>query len=125
MKFSTGNSLNLENSNPSLQHPTLSDLLESFEKHSELFEKFTVLWHEQYLLFLKDSMKLSQESQNSKIQENDLILISDEGKSRPFYQMGRAVKLLTGEDDAVRFVEVLRRIGLREFMPFLTFILLN
>ena len=110
LKFETGSRVLLDHAAGSqLLGSTRDDIVRSLEKREELTDTFRDLWHEQYLLFLKESNKNYPNTDwENKVKINDIVLISAHGKTRPFYQMGRILKVLPGNDGIIRFVEVFR-----------------
>ena len=78
----------------------------------ETLEKFRKLWHEEYLLSLREhATKLYQSSWENKIKINDIVLIKLPNKPRPFWMLGRVTKLIHGDDNKVRSVQVFQSNG--------------
>ena len=60
------------------------------------------MWVNEYLLSLCETCKdLHELDFNNKIKLNDVVMIKNHAKSRPFW-LGRVVKLYYGEDNKIR-----------------------
>ena len=62
-----------------------SQLLDALFEREKLLNNFKELWNEEYLLSLRESCKdLYNMDLNNKIQINDVVLIKNPAKIRPF-----------------------------------------
>lgn len=87
-------------------HKQLNEFL---TKREELFSHFRDEWYENYLLSLRETNRdLYQDGWINKIKVGDIVLINSPIKTRPFWQMGRVIKLHRGSDGCVRSVTVIR-----------------
>ena len=90
--------------------PTRDVLVRSLQNRDKLIEKSLELWHESYLTSLREtSQNLYENNWVNKIDVNDIVLISDPVKTRPFWDMGRVTELFEGSDGRVRSVKVVRK----------------
>ena len=55
--------------------------------------KFREIWYEEYLLSLRENCKDLHETNNSEIKIDDVVLIKNLVKPRPYGQLGRVVEL--------------------------------
>ena len=87
--------------------PRRSDLLVSLEAREINFEKFKRLWYEEYLLSLRETYKDLYESKFcNKIKLEDVVLIKNSLKPRPYWQLGRVIELFPGQDNKIRIVKI-------------------
>jgi hypothetical protein len=83
---------------------TLQSVLES---QDEAFEKFRKIWHETYLLSLREhSRNLYQSDWNDRIKVNDIVLIKHPNKPRPYWLLGRVIAVILGHDSIIRSVKL-------------------
>ena len=69
------------------------------------FEHFRTIWYETYLLSLREySYDLYQNDWVNRIKVGDVVLIKSATKTRPYWQLGRVIKLIYGADNCVRTV---------------------
>ena len=62
-----------------------SQLLDVFSEREKSLNNFKELWYEEYFLNLRESCKdLHNMNFNNKIQVNDVVLIKNPAKTRPF-----------------------------------------
>ena len=65
------------------------------------------MWYEQYLLSLRENCKdLHETNFAEKIKTDDVVLIRNPIKPRPYWQLGRVVELFRGEDNKIRSANV-------------------
>ena len=93
---------------------------QSLEKNVDLQEEilgnFKSLWHESYLLSLREhSRNLYQSGWENRIKVGDIVLIKAFNKPRPFWMMGRVLELIIGHDNKVRSVRLKQGNGLVEY----------
>ena len=88
--------------------PSAETLSNTLNLQEETFELFRKLWHEDYLISLREhATKLYQSKWADKVKVDDIVLIKHPNKIRPYWSLGRVTKLIYGDDDHVRSVEVL------------------
>ena len=119
VKFDPGRTLHLDHvAGTDIPVPNRRDVVRAVERREEITEKFRELWYTEYLLSLRES---SQNTLNpnwiNRIRKDEIVLVSNPEKTKPFWQLGRVVELLPGKDDVVRFVRVLRGDGSRAVHP--------
>lgn len=90
------------------------DRLELTLTNSEkLYESFRNLWHESYLLSLREhSRDLYQTSWENKIKAGDVVLIKSPVKPRPFWLLGKVLEVTLGYDDKIRSVKIKQANGI-------------
>lgn len=93
--------------------PKRSDLLNSLkkkrkkEKEDLLLDKFHKLLHEEYLLSLREqSHVLYQIDFKNIIKIDDLVLIKNLAKAKPYWSLGRVVNVIPGNDYCIRSTNV-------------------
>ena len=78
---------------PDMEPTSRSQLLE------KLLNNFKELWNEEYLLSLRESCKdLHNMDFNNKMQVNDVVLIKNPAKTRPFWKLSRVTELFQGNN---------------------------
>ena len=91
---------------------TKNEILDSLNVKQQNFERFKDLWYQQYLLGLRDTFKdLHQINWENRIKINDIVLIKLMNKPRPYWVLGRVLKLIYGHDDKIRIVKLKRGDG--------------
>ncbi|MCL4154268.1 UNVERIFIED_CONTAM: hypothetical protein GTU68_010894 [Idotea baltica] len=92
--------------------PAHDKINETFKFISEKYLHFKSLWHESYLLSLREhSRDLFQSNWENRVKVDDVVLIKSTTKLRPFWQMGRILQLFWGEDNRVRTIKLKRADG--------------
>ena len=75
---------------PDMEPTSRSQLLDALSKREKLLNNFKELWNEEYLLIIRESCKdLHDMDFNNIIQVNDVVLIKNLAKTRPFWKLGR------------------------------------
>ena len=73
------------------------------------------MWYEKYLLGLRENCKdLHEMNFSNKINLDDVILIKNPLKPRPYWQPGRVVELFAGNDNKIHLVRVKRGDGMTQ-----------
>lgn len=93
--------LNFEEDPFSISPPNRSDLIESLKYRESLLHKFKLLWYEQYLLSLRELSNDLYQIDFDKIKVDD-VLIKSFVKPRPYWNLGRVVKLTRGFNGLIR-----------------------
>ena len=92
-----------------LRSPNHKDILSSLSRREDTLEQFKTLWHEQYLLSLRENSRdVYSADWIDRIKTNDIVLIGSPVDSRPFWKLGRVQELLTGSDGRTRCARVRR-----------------
>ena len=92
-----------------LEIPNRQNILTSLLHREEIFHKFYEHWYKDYLLSLRESgRELHQVEWDNLIKLGDIVLIEVPNKSRPFWPMGKVTELLTGDDERIRTVKLIR-----------------
>ena len=92
--------------------PSKAEIINSLETRDSLFNKFHKLWYDEYLLSLREQCKdLYQEDFENKLQVDDIVLVKNPAKPRPYWLLGRVVALVVGDDGRVRSAKVKRGDG--------------
>ena len=95
--------------------PARLDLINTLESRDNLIEKFQQLWQEHYLLSLRETCKNFHETDfNNKVRVNDIVLIKNPAKPRPFWKLGKVIQLIPGADQKVRSVIIMNSKGTPE-----------
>ena len=102
--------LGIEGENPTLSEPPSQfKLLQSLSNINRLLKHFHELWNNAYSLSIRKNTKNSYEHRfDNKIDVDDIILIRHPQKSRPFWMLGRAVKVFKGDNNKIRSANVIR-----------------
>ena len=89
-----------------------TDLVESLNVRQILFNNFREMWYENYLLSLRGQCRNLHETHFiNKIKVDDVVLIKQPNKPRPFWLLGRVKQLVYGADDKIRSAHVKRGDG--------------
>lgn len=92
--------------------PAHEKLNESCRIISEKFNHFRTIWYESYLLGLREySRDLFQSDWVNRVKIGDVVLIKSPNKIRPFWKMGKILRLYTGNDNRIRSVQIKRGDG--------------
>lgn len=92
-----------------IQAPTRRQLVAALETRSDLMDQFRERFYTEYLLSLRESgQRLYEQEWSTKVKEDEIVLLSLPGKTRPFWQLCRVQKLLPGQDGKVRFVQLIK-----------------
>ena len=92
--------------------PSRLDLVKTLENRERLIDRFKTLWHEEYLLSLRElNNDLHQVNFSNRIKENQVVLIKNPAKPRPYWYLGRVLDLIIGDDGNIRCVKLLRGDG--------------
>ena len=85
-----------------------SDIFELSKNTKQIIEHFWKRWKSEYLIELRETHKKSKRknSISDLINENDIVLISEDNVKRNEWRRGRVNKLLTGKDGQVRGAEL-------------------
>ena len=85
------------------------DLVKSLSVREKMVAYFKGLWYESYLLSLRSLYKNLHETEFvNKIKVNDLVVIKNPVKARQHWRLGRVIELISGSDNKVRAVKLLR-----------------
>ena len=89
------------------QHP--NDLHEqlnrTIQKQEQLLEKYINMWYSMYLLSLRETSRdVYQADFVDRISVGDIVLVDTKDKPRVYWQMGRVIQLIHGNDGHVRQV---------------------
>ena len=87
------------------------ELLRALEERNKIFGQFRSLWHEAYLLSLRERGPGNIDSFSNKIRTNEIVTIKLPNKPRPEWAFGRVLELFHGNDGVVRSAKVLRGDG--------------
>ena len=88
--------------NPNESHEQLNATL---AKHEKMTEHYKNMWYGQYLLGLRETTRdVFQSNWEDKISVGDIVLVDTKSKPRVYWQLGRVVQLLPGNDGHVRQV---------------------
>ena len=99
----------------SVEKITRQDLLETLETRHKLLSYFEHIWHQSYLVSLRErSKKESVQNFNNRIKTDDIVLIKNPLKTRPFWSLGRVTDVYPGHDGFIRSVEVKRGDGIKQ-----------
>ena len=83
--------------------PSSRLLEDSLNYQHELFLEFRKEWYNSYLLSLREySRDLHQSEWENRIKIDDIVLIRDPVKPRPFWNLGRVVRLFPSTDGIIR-----------------------
>ena len=96
--------------------PSISGVIKSIEARDDMLSKSRDLWYQDYLLSLKSSLKssvrdLREINFQNKIGVDDVVLVINPAKTRPFWLLGRVLELIMGDDNIFRSVKVKRGDG--------------
>ena len=109
--------------------PSQSDVILSLQTRDSMVSRFRELWHQTYLLSLREQCKdLHEIDFINHIKVNDVVLVKNPAKPRPYWLLGRVLELFYGDDDKVRSAKVKRGDGsiqILKYIQLVTFILLN
>ena len=95
-----------------LEPPTNEQLCNTLDMHKELFSKFKDLWHNSYLLSLREHYKnLYEDCWENRIKVDDVVLVKLPNKPRPFWLLGKVLEVIVGHDNKIRSVKVKRGDG--------------
>ena len=115
LRPNTNNNFNFEaniETGIDVEPPSRTELIETLEIRDEVLNKFKKLWYEDYLISLRESSRdLHQLEYVNKIKINDVVLIKNPAKTRPYWLLGRVTELICGEDGKVRIVKLKRGDG--------------
>ena len=90
-----------------LEEEDRSDVAKVLELQEECFEEFKKLWHEIYLLNMREfSRKVYQDDWTNRVKIGDVVSVKHPTKPRPFWSLGRVVDVLLGFDNKIRTVRV-------------------
>ena len=92
--------------------PSQSDVVSSIQTRDNMVSRFRELWYESYLLSMREQCKdLHEIDFINHIKENDVVLVKNPAKPRPYWLLGRVLELIYGDDDKVRSAKVKRGDG--------------
>ena len=88
---------------PSSKDNLHAGLNKTLNAQQQLYEAFRRQWYSQYLLSLRESSRdVFQTNWNDRIAVNSIVQVSSANKPMIFWQLGRVVKLIHGDDGKVR-----------------------
>ena len=89
--------------------PSRLNVIKSIEDCDSMITRFRELWLQNYLLSLREQCKdLHEVNFNKQIKVDDVVLVKNPAKSRPFWLLGRVLELIVGDDKNIRSVKVKR-----------------
>ena len=92
--------------------PSNDKVIKSIENREALLDKFRELWYQDYLLGLREQCRdLHELDFDNKIKENEIVLVKNPLKPRPFWALGRVTELIHGDDNKVCSVKLKRGDG--------------
>ena len=93
--------------------PSRKVVVKALKNRDQIISEFKKLWHEEYLLSLREQCKdLHEIDFENKIRVNDVVLVKGPPMvKRPFWKLGRVVELFPGDDGKIRSVKVKRSDG--------------
>ena len=95
--------------------PSQTQVEQSIQLRENILSKFKSLWYEEYLLGLRElCIDLHETKFENRIKKNEIVLIKNPLKSRPFWDLGRVVQLIHGSDDKVRSVKIIKGNGVEQ-----------
>lgn len=101
--------VNSNQNSDNIDPPSRQDLIKTLENRDALINKFKNVWHDEYLLSLRELHKdIHQNSFDNKIKLQDVVLIRNPAKPRPYWFLGRVVELVKGSDGNIRSAKLLR-----------------
>ena len=88
---------------------TRETVIKTLDARNEMLKNFEKMWISSYLLSMREKTRDQRQPDfANKIKVNDIVLIKNPIKSRPFWSLGRVVQLYPGHDSIVRSVQVQR-----------------
>ena len=94
---------------PDMEPTSRSHLLDVLSEREKLLNNFKELWNEEYILSLRESWKdLHYMDFNNKTQVNDVLLIKNPAKTRPFWKLSRVTEFFQGNDGNIRSALITR-----------------
>ena len=92
--------------------PSQSDVLDSIQTRDHMVQKFRELWYESYLLSMREQCKdLHEVDFINHVKVDDVVLVKNPAKPRPYWLLGRVVEIISGDDGKVRSAKVKRGDG--------------
>ena len=92
--------------------PSRSKIIKSMKLRDEMLSEFRELWYDSYLLSLREHCRaLHEVNFQNKIKIDDVVLIKQPQKPRPYWVLGRVLELIIGDDGKVRSVRIKRGDG--------------
>ena len=80
-----------------------------------MLNKFKDIWNLEYLLSLRETCRDIYETDfSNKIKVDQVILVKNPLKPRPFWQLGRVIELYPGSDNNTRSVKI--KLGNNKFI---------
>ena len=77
-----------------------------------ILTRFRELWYQNHLLSLGEQCKdLHEVNFHNRINVDDVVLVKNPAKSRPFWLLGRVLELIVGDDKKICSVKVKRSDG--------------
>lgn len=105
MHYTSAISINLNDSFFEEALPARCDLLKNLDHRDLLLQRFKSLWHEEYLLGLRElTHDLYQSNFNNVIKVDNVVLIKNPIKSCPYWSLGRVIKVTPGDNTCIRSV---------------------
>ena len=87
--------------------PSQSDVLKSIQTRDDMVIHFRELWYESYLLSLREQCQdLHEVNFINHIKVDDVVLVKNPTKPRPYWMLGRVVELIYGDDNKARSARV-------------------
>ena len=94
---------------PDMEPTSRFQLLDGLSEREKFLNNFKELWNKKYLLSLRESCKdLHNMDFSNKIQVNDMVLIKNPAKIRPFWKLGRVTELFKGNDGNICSAQITR-----------------
>ena len=79
----------------------------SLNIREKLLSKFKKIWYEDYLLSLRETCRnIHQLDFCNKVKLNDIVLIKNPLKPKPYWSLGRIIELFPGSDNNIRSVKL-------------------
>ena len=99
--------LNSNIKNKKIEPSNRQELVRSLSNRENMLNKFKNFWFSEYLLSLRETCyKLHQVNFSNKIQKDDVVLIKNPLKPKPYWSMGRVIEIFPGYDKNVRSVKL-------------------
>ena len=107
-------------------HPSNSDIVSSLRIKDDILQRFHRFFYDEYLLSLQERCKnFYQCDFENKSKLDDIVLIKNPSKTRPYWPLGRDLNLNIGGDGNVRSVKLKRETGVTILNQLNTFTLWN
>ena len=85
------------------------NLIRTLKERDQMLNRFSEIWHTSYLLSLRErNNDLLQPDFKNKIKLDDVVLIRNPTKTRPFWSLGRVIRVFPGHDGLIRSAMIQR-----------------